>query len=81
MCVSLPGQVTRIQGPMAEVRQGERIEWFNALPVPGLQVGAWVFTQANLVVAEVSEEEARQAHETLAELAHAIAVDGGTGKA
>jgi hydrogenase maturation factor len=81
MCVSVPGQVTRVNGPMAEVQHGDATGWFNSLPVPGLQVGAWVFTQANLVVAEVSEAEARQAYEALMELQQALAIDSDNRKA
>lgn len=72
MCISAPGQVTRLDGPMAEVRNGDSTGWFNALPVPGLEVGAWVFTQANLVLREVSETEAQAALAAFAELAQAI---------
>lgn len=75
MCISLPGQVTEVKGAMVEVRRGHRTAWFNALMVPGLEVGAWVFTQTNLVMAEVSAEQAQDALGALDELERKMAED------
>lgn len=75
MCLSVPGQVVTVKGPMVEVRHGGRTDWFNALLVPGIEAGAWVFTQANLVMAEVSAEEARDAISALDELERKMAED------
>ena len=75
MCVTVPGQVIQLKGAMAEVRQGDSSAWFNALMVPDLMVGAWVFTLADLVMTEVSPEEARDAMEGIAELQRSIAAD------
>jgi hydrogenase assembly chaperone HypC/HupF len=59
MCVSIPGRVTQVQGAMAEVeeRDGGRA-WFNALPQPDIEVGDYVLSHANLIIAIISEKEA-----------------------
>ena len=73
MCLSLPGQVIGVRGAMAEVRHGDATAWFNALMVPGIEVGAWVFTQANLVMTEVSAEQAQDALSAIGELERMMA--------
>ncbi len=60
MCVELPGQVTALNGALAEVESSGERAWFNALTEPDVQVGDWVSTHANMIVAILSEEEARQ---------------------
>jgi len=60
MCVELPGQVTALNGALAEVEIGGERTWFNALAQPDVRVGDWVSTHANMIVAVLSEEEAQQ---------------------
>ena len=60
MCVELPGQVTALNGALAEVESGGERSWFNALAQPDVQVGDWVSTHANLIVAILSAQEAQQ---------------------
>ena len=60
MCIELPGQVTALNGALAEVESSGERAWFNALAQPDVQVGDWVSTHANLIVAILSEEEAQQ---------------------
>ncbi len=45
---------------MAQVETNGRTAWFNALAQPDVQVGDYVLTHANLIVAIVSEEEAQR---------------------
>lgn len=75
MCVTVPGQVIQLRGAMAEVRQGDAAAWFNALMVPELKVGAWVFTLADLVMTEVSAEEAQDAIDGIVDLQRSILAD------
>ncbi|HZC06018.1 MAG TPA: HypC/HybG/HupF family hydrogenase formation chaperone [Ktedonobacterales bacterium] len=68
MCVELPGQVTALNGALAEVESGGERSWFNALAQPDVQVGDWVSTHANLIVAILSAEEAQQMIDLAAEM-------------
>jgi len=68
MCVSIPGRVTAVQGPMAEVESGGRRAWFNALAQPDVKVGDYVLTHANLIVSIISAEEAQRMLEAAREL-------------
>ena len=68
MCLTVPGLVTQVQGPMAEVQSGEQHEWFNALAQPDVKVGDYVLTHANLIVAIISEEEAMRMQDALDEV-------------
>lgn len=75
MCLSVPGRVVQVQGAMAEVEEEDGSkEWYNALPQPDVNVGDYVLTHANLIVAIISETEAlemmrayREVDERLAE--------------
>jgi hydrogenase assembly chaperone HypC/HupF len=67
MCLSTPGRVTQLNGALAEVETEGRIGWYNALPQPDVQVGDYVLTHANLVVARLDPEEARQMFAALEE--------------
>lgn len=58
MCLTMPGLVTDVQGPMAEVESGGRREWYNTLAQPDVKLGDYVLTHANLIVAIISREEA-----------------------
>ena len=68
MCLTVPGLVTQVQGPMAEVEADGRREWFNALAQPDVKVGDYVLTHANLIVAIISREEATRMHEAADEV-------------
>ncbi len=66
MCLSRAGRVAALSDGLAEVeRQGRRV-WMNALLTPECRVGDWVVTHTGLVVAVVSETEARELEEKLA---------------
>jgi hydrogenase assembly chaperone HypC/HupF len=66
--MSIPGRVTQLNGALAEVEQEGRTAWFNALTQPDVQVGDYVLTHANLIVAIISEEEAQCILETAREV-------------
>jgi hydrogenase assembly chaperone HypC/HupF len=68
MCTSIPGRVTQVNGPMAEVEQEGRRAWFNALAQPDVKQGDYVLTHANLIVAIISEEEALRMQEAAREV-------------
>jgi hydrogenase assembly chaperone HypC/HupF len=67
MCLSTPGRVTQLNGALAEVESAGRRGWYNALPQPDVQVGDYVLTHANLIVAKLEPEEARQMFAALEE--------------
>jgi hydrogenase assembly chaperone HypC/HupF len=67
MCLSTPGRVTQLNGALAEVESEERHGWFNALLQPDVQVGDYVLTHANLIVARLELEEAQQMFAALEE--------------
>jgi hydrogenase expression/formation protein HypC len=71
MCLTIPGRVTQVQGAMAEVETEGQTAWFNALMRPEVQVGDYVLTHANLIVAIISEAEAQQMLQAARELADA----------
>ena len=60
MCISLPGYVTQIKGSMALTLCNGRETWCNALAQPEVQVGDYVLTHANLIIAIISETEAQE---------------------
>lgn len=68
MCVSLPGTVITVNGPLALVDTAGVERWCNALAYPELQVGDRVLLHAGLVVEIITEEQARAAEEAFAEL-------------
>lgn len=68
MCTTIPGRVTQVQGPMAEVETDGRKAWFNALAQPDVKVGDYVLTHANLIVSIISEEEAERMFDAIREM-------------
>lgn len=75
MCLTVPGRVTQVQGAMAEVETQGQHAWFNALAQPDVQIGDYVLTHANLIVAIISQAEAQQMLEAARELAEAEAAE------
>jgi hydrogenase maturation factor len=59
--------VTQLNGALAEVESEGRRGWYNTLPQPDAQVGDYVLTHANLIVARLEAEEAQQMFAALAE--------------
>ena len=59
MCISLPGYIVEINGPGALVECNGRRTWCSALAQPDVQVGEYVLTHANLIIAIISETEAQ----------------------
>ena len=72
MCLSTPGRVTRLNGALAEVESEGRLSWYNALLHPDTQVGEYVLTHANLIVARLELEEAQQLFVALEEARAAL---------
>jgi hydrogenase expression/formation protein HypC len=68
MCVSLPGKVVSMRGPMALVVTVGVERWCNALAYPELEPGDRVLLHAGLVVEVLSDDEAREAEAAFAEL-------------
>jgi len=68
MCISLPGKTLEVKGSMALVDMGDRVEWFNALAHPEVEVNDYVLVHANLIVEIVSEEVALDMREAAKEL-------------
>lgn len=68
MCLTVPGRVTQVQGAMAEVESLGQRDWYNALAQPDVQVGDYVLTHANLIVAIISQAEAEQMEEAAREM-------------
>lgn len=74
MCLTVPGRVTQVQGAMAEVEveAAGQCKWYNALAQPDVQVGDFVLTHANLIVAIISAEEAQRMQEAVDEVARRL---------
>lgn len=68
MCLSLPGRVVSLQGPLAMVDSAGVTRRCNSLMHPDLKVGDRVLVHAGLVLEVVSEERAREMEEIFAEL-------------
>ena len=68
MCISLPGTVMSLDGPLALVDTAGVQRWCNAIMYPELELGSRVLLHAGLVVAVLTEEDARQAEAAFAEL-------------
>jgi hydrogenase expression/formation protein HypC len=68
MCISLPGRVVSLRGPMALVETAGVERWCNALAYPELEPGERVLLHAGLVVRILSEDEARETEAAFAEL-------------
>jgi hydrogenase expression/formation protein HypC len=60
MCLSLPGRVLSLEGPMALVETAGTRRWCNGLLQPDLKVGDRVLLHAGLVVEVVTDEHARE---------------------
>jgi hydrogenase assembly chaperone HypC/HupF len=77
MCLSTPGRVTQLNDALAEVESEGRRGWYNALPQPNVQVGDYVLTHANLIVARLEPEEARQMFAALEETRRLLELEEG----
>ena len=66
MCVSLPGRVLSLRGPIALVETAGLERWCNALAYPELEPGDRVLLHAGLVVRVISDDEARAAEAAFA---------------
>jgi hydrogenase assembly chaperone HypC/HupF len=68
MCVSRPGHVVRREGTMVQVDTGGQLRWYSALARPEARTGDWVLTHANLVLTILTEDEAAELADAVAEL-------------
>ncbi|MGO9904377.1 MAG: HypC/HybG/HupF family hydrogenase formation chaperone [Solirubrobacteraceae bacterium] len=68
MCVSLPGRVLSLRGPMALVDTAGVERWCNAIAYPELEPGDRVLLHAGRVVRVISEDEARATEAAFAAL-------------
>jgi hydrogenase expression/formation protein HypC len=68
MCLTMPGRVLRLQGPMALVDTAGVTRWCNALMHPDLSVGDRVLLHAGLVLEVVSDEHASEIERAFEEL-------------
>jgi len=76
MCVSLPGTVLELRGPVARVETAGRERWCNALAYPELEPGDRVLQHAGLIVRVLTEDEARATEAAFAELGVLIRAEG-----
>ncbi len=72
MCTTIPGRVTKVDGPLAEVEIEGRTMQCNALSQPDVKVGDYVLVHANLIVSIVSKEEAERMIEASREVQAAL---------
>ncbi len=72
MCLTVPGRVIQVQGAMAEVESLGQRDWYNALAQPEVKAGDYVLTHANLIVAIISQEEAKRMEEAAREMEQLI---------
>jgi hydrogenase expression/formation protein HypC len=77
MCITIPGKVTRVDGPLAEVEIEGRMLQCNALSQPDVKVGDYVLVHANLIVSIISEEEAQRMIEAHQEVQAALDQENG----
>ncbi len=77
MCTTIPGKVTKVEGPMAEVEIEGRTMQCNALGQPDVKVGDYVLVHANLIVSIVSKEEAERMIEANREVQSALDKEDG----
>ena len=68
MCLSRPGRVLRRRGTMVEVDTGEQVRWCSALARPEVRTGDRVLTHANLVLTILTDDEAAEMEDAVAEL-------------
>jgi hydrogenase expression/formation protein HypC len=76
MCLSLPGQVVSMRGPMALVETVGVQRWCNALAYPELAPGDRVLLHAGLVVRVLTEDEVRKTEAAFAELGVTVTPGG-----
>ena len=80
MCISLPGTVVSLRGPLALVDTAGVERWCNALAYPQLEPGDRVLLHAGLVVRILTAEEACDAEAALAELGVGPTLGGSDGE-
>jgi hydrogenase expression/formation protein HypC len=80
MCVSLPGTVLSLRGPIALIDTVGVQRWCNALAYPELAQGDRVLLHAGLVVRILTDEEAREAEAAFTELGLSVTPGGTDGK-
>lgn len=68
MCVSLPGTVVSLRGPLALVETLGSQRWCNALAYPELEPGDRVLLHAGLVVQVLTDQQARASEAAFAQL-------------
>lgn len=68
MCVSLPGMVVSVQGPLAVVETAGLTRRANAIMFPELAPGDRVLLHAGMVVRTLTVAEAREIEAAFAEL-------------
>jgi len=68
--------VVRHDGTMVEVDTGGQVRWYSAVARPEVRTGDWVLTHANLVLTILTEDEAAEMADTLAELAGGAGHEG-----
>lgn len=75
MCLSLPGRVVTLDGPVAEIDSLGQRRRASILAQPDVKLGDWVLFEAGLILRIVSMEEAADITATLEELEAALAAD------
>lgn len=68
MCQAIPRRVLCVEGERIEVLIDERPTWVDGFGIEGLRPGDYVVVYAGAVIQQVSEEEAKEILEFLAEL-------------
>lgn len=68
MCQAIPRKVLCIEGERIEVLIDERPTWVDGFGIEGLRPGDYVVVYAGAVIQKVSEEEAKEILEFLAEM-------------
>lgn len=68
MCLSRPGRVVRRRGAMVEVDTGGQVRWYSAVARPEVRTGDLVLTHANFVLTILTEDEAAEMEDAIAEL-------------
>lgn len=68
MCRAIPARVTRIEGDLAWIDQDGQAQPVSLLAVDGVEPGDYVLHHAGLALARVSEDEAEEIFQALAEL-------------
>lgn len=68
MCVSLPGRVIELDGPMVTVDTAGVMRRCSSLMFPELQVGDRVLLHGGFVIEVISEQRAREMEDAFVEL-------------